>query len=301
MHLINEIDKTAFILEKRLKETNPALHKIYSSGIFAIDRLLMNYKTDFPFFTDHTFQHSAQLINYCNILVGEKNINRLNADEIYIILMGACLHDVGMGISRSDFAQFESNIPEIASWRKEHPDALFGDATRAFHNDLSAEFIAKYSELFEIPSAEYVYCIGQVARGHRKNNLMDASKFNPNYKLPNGNTVHLNYLAALLKLADELDITSERNLLFDYDSYETENKGSALAFKSHSAIKSLTLVGDKIIIHYNTDDEKVIDEINIISGKVQQTFKEYEDVVASTSDFEQIVNEIVFKDMRVTK
>ena len=295
------IESRAFLLEKKLKQLNPKLHSIYSAGIFAIDRLLMNYKTDFPFFTDHTFEHSAQLINYCNILVGEENIDELNADEIYILLMGACLHDVGMGISKTDFDQFAPRIAGYQAWSNEHPDAVLGEATRTFHNDLSAEFVKKYSQLFEIPSEEYVYCIGQVCRGHRKQDLLNRENYNPEFKLSDGTVIRLPYLAALIKLADELDVTADRNLLLDYETYIPEVESSVMCFKSHGALKELTLEDDKIILYYSTDEEDVLEEIQHIDAKVQQTFCEYEAVMETMCDFKQIVNKVKFVDLKVTQ
>lgn len=295
------IEKRAFLLERRLKEINPNLHAVYRAGIFAIDRLLNNYKTDFPFFTDHTFEHSAQLINYCNILIGEENINELNADEIYVLLMGACLHDVGMGITKSDFDELASNIPGIGKWLEDHPDSVLGDATRTFHNDLSAEFVSKYSALFEIPSPEHIYCIAQVCRGHRKQNLLDANKFNPDYKLPDGTKIRLPYLAALVKLADELDVTADRNLLLDYETYIPKSESSVICFKSHGALKQLALQDDEIILYYRTDEEEVLEEIRNIEAKINQTFSEYEAVMAIMNDFTQIVKKIKFINLKVTE
>lgn len=55
--------------------------------------------------TDHTALHSLEVIDFCNQLIGE-NIDEMNADEIYVFLMWAYLHDSGMGITMSDYEKF---------------------------------------------------------------------------------------------------------------------------------------------------------------------------------------------------
>ena len=67
-------DTSDFLCEKRLRATDEDLYRRYRNSVFAIDRLLANYKNIFPFFTDHTFEHSEQVINYCNIVAGQEII-----------------------------------------------------------------------------------------------------------------------------------------------------------------------------------------------------------------------------------
>ncbi len=278
---------TDFLIERRLAELSPELHSLYRNSVFATDRLLTNYKSLFPFFTNHTFEHSAQVINYCNIIAGSENINRLNADEIYILLMGACLHDVGMGISDSDFNQLMPNVKGAFEYFSErNGKKAIGETTRAFHQEFSVEFIKKYHPLFEIPSDDYVYCICQVARGHRRMNLLDETEFNSEYILSNGNSVNLAYITALVKLADELDITSDRNLFFDYTEHNSEwSKKQTMCFKCHEAIKFLETAGSSILLHFQTDDGRVYEEILKTKDKVRKTFDEFAEVVRERSNF----------------
>ena len=48
----------------------------------------------------------------------------------------------------------------------------------------------------------------------------------------NGNKIHLPYLAALIRLADELDIAADRNLQFLYDAEMIDNEYSKMEFKN---------------------------------------------------------------------
>ena len=275
-----------FLCERRLKALSPELHKRYRSSVFAMDMLLANYKALFPFYTNHTFGHSAQVINYCNILIGPENIERLNADELYILLMGACLHDIGMGISASDYDEMRNHTRGVSAYLTAHPGADQKEVTREFHQEFSAEFISKYRDLFEIPSDAHLDCICRIARGHRNYDLLDETEFPPQYRLPDGSVVHLPYLAALTKLADEMDVTADRNLLFDYSNlgiYGTPLQ--IMCYKCHKALTHLAVEGDALILWYRTDEQEVCDEIMRMDAKAQRVFREFADVVRERTDF----------------
>ncbi len=275
-----------YLCEARLAKTSPDLHKLYRNSVFAIDALLSGYKNIFPFFTDHTFEHSAQVINYCNIIAGKEIISRLSPDEIYILLMGAALHDVGMGISESDFMCFCDDIPDFAEYKKQFPDEPTSEYTRIFHQDFSACFIKKYGAVFEIPSKEHIDCIAQVAKGHRNADLLNRSEFPEAYRLKSGNTVNLAYIAALVKFADELDVLADRNLLFDYTAVNSEwSEKQTLCYKCHGAIKSLRVCDGTISLLYDTEEPQVEAEILHTYGKVKSTFDEYVAVLEKRTSF----------------
>ena len=285
-----------FLCEKSLSKKDPALHRLYQNSVFAIDLLLVGYKNFFPFFTNHTFEHSAQVINYCNIIAGEEIVSRLNPDEIYILLMGAALHDIGMGISEEDFLQFCGDVPGFAAYREEHPNEKTAEYIRNFHQEFSAQFIKKYSAVFEIPSKEYVYCIMQVARGHRKAELLDRNRYPEDYPLPNGNKVNLAYLAALVRLADELDVTADRNLLFDYSQTNREwSPMQTMCFKCHGAIKSMRVRDGAVVLLYDTQEASVEEEIMQTRSKVERTFCEYRQVVEKRTAFSNALCQVRFE------
>ncbi|MCQ2478101.1 MAG: HD domain-containing protein [Clostridia bacterium] len=289
------VANTDFLCEKRLKGLDLNLHLLYKNSIFAIDRLLTNYKAVFPFFTNHTFEHSEQVINYCNIIAGSENIEKLNADEIYILLMGASLHDVGMGISESDIYELKYNIKGFAEYEHNHPYTTLSELARKFHQEFGAEFVKKYRDVFEIPTDEHLYCICQVIRGHRKMDFLDKKEFSPRYMLQNGNAVRLPYIASLVKLADEIDVTSDRNLFFDYSVTDSRwSKKQTMCYKCHKAIKKLCIKDSVLTLCFDTQDNDVYTEIMNMQNKVHKTFKEFADVVKSQNDFTLMQNSVCF-------
>ena len=287
-----------FLCEKRLHLTDEDLHRRFRDSVFTMDLLLANYKTIFPFFTDHTFDHSEQVINYCNVIAGEDVVAQLNPDELYILLMGASLHDIGMGISQADFEEFSVNIPELSAYLKANPGLPLGEYTREFHQELSAQFIKKYAGLFDIPSEEYVYCIAQVTRGHRKADLLDEEQYSPHFLMPNGRTVNLAYIAALVKLADELDITADRNLFFDYNNINDEwSEKQKMCYKCHGALKKLGIKSDSLVLYYKTDEQAVENEILCTRSKIERVFNEYCIIVAVRTPFKNRLKNILFEKM----
>lgn len=285
-----------FLCEKRLRQTDTFLHTCFRNSIFAIDLLLTNYKNIFPFYTNHTFEHSEQVIRYCNSIAGEDIIHSLSPDEIYILLMGASLHDVGMGISETDFKEFYTDIPGLQSYMKRHPNEPIAEYTRVFHHLFSAAFIRKYCALFEIPSEEYLYCICQVVKGHRETDVSDLENYPSEFHLSNGKTVNLAYITVLVKLADELDVAADRNLLFDYNSVNQNwSEKQTMCYQCHNAIKGLAVEKDKLILNYDTMDPTVEREILNTKEKVDEVFAVYCKIVDQYTAYQRNIRQIVFQ------
>lgn len=295
-------NSTDFLCERLLKQKNEALHILYRNSVFAVEKLLTHYKLVFPFFTDHTFLHAEQVINYSNLILGKKNAELLSAEELYILLMAACLHDSGMGISEKDFQEIAPEVPGLPDYIAAQPESSTKERIRAYHNEFSVGFIRKYHELFEIPDGGFVHCICQVARGHRKIDLMDPEVMERVYLLQNGAPVRLAYLSAVVRLADEMDVTSNRNLLFDYDHYQYDSAYQALCFKVHRAIKQIYPENGTLCILYDAAVEQhVLDEVNLISEKLEQTVKECQRVMEQYTEFEVLytgVKPVPLQDMQ---
>ena len=92
-------------IERRLAQLSPELHSRYRDCVVISQRMLCRYENYFPDFTDHTVLHTLDILELCNRLIGSQ-IDRLTGEDLYVLLMGALFHDVGMGVSVSDFEQF---------------------------------------------------------------------------------------------------------------------------------------------------------------------------------------------------
>ena len=262
----NEYD---YAMERRLRELSPELHSRFTESVFGLQHILLNYQLIFPTFTDHTALHSLNVIDFCNRIIGAQ-INNLNADEIYSLLMGCYFHDTGMGIRKKDYEEFTAQI-DFGDYFETHSRDRISDVIRDFHNEYSGLFLKKYAALFDIPSEEHLMAIIQISRGHRKTDLTDEKDYPIALPVPGGNTICFPYLSALIRLADEIDVAAGRNLSFMYDTESLTNEKDIIEFGKHEAIKEVLVETDRFVLLVDTDDEFVFNNIKKMSLKMQKT------------------------------
>ncbi len=258
-----------YALERRLKELDPELHQRFSAVVFSAPYILSKYKTLFPTFTDHSIIHSLDVIEFCNKIIGDQ-IKMMNADEIYTLLLGCYLHDTGMGVSKEDYLEFTPQI-DFGDYFINHDKDDIPAIVRSYHHEYSGLFIKKYANFFDFPSKEHQFVVTQIARGHRKINLEDKKEYPITYPLNNGNTICLPYLAALVRLADEIDVTAARNCLVDFKPTSLTKEIDIIEFAKHEAVKNLQITDQEMIVEVETDDTKLIKELEKLVEKMQHT------------------------------
>ena len=266
MDLYNEHD---YAMERRLRDLDPELHRRFTDSLFALQYILSNYKLIFPTFTDHTELHSLNVIDFCNRIIASQ-INKMNADEIYCLLMGSYFHDTGMGISSKDYEAFSKEI-DFGDYFETHSSENIPDIIRDFHNEFSGLFLKKYASMFDIPSGEHLQTIIQISRGHRKTCLTDENVYPVSLSLPNGNTVCVPYLASLVRLADEVDVASGRNMSFLYDMDSITDERSLIEFGKHNAISEVIVTPESFDLMIISDDDHTLNNIKNMSIKMQKT------------------------------
>lgn len=281
-----------YALEKRLRANNPELHKRFTDTVFVLQHILSNFKLIFPYFTDHSELHSLNVIDFCNKIIGEE-ITKMNDDEIYCLLVGCYFHDTGMGISMKDFEAFSQDI-DFGDYFETHDRNDVQRIVRDFHNEYSGLFIKKYADLFEIPSKEHLNAIVQISRGHRKTNLKDIFEYPLDYKVPNGNTICLPYLAAMIRLADEIDVTAARNSHLLYDIPDLIINHNEIEFTKHEAVRDLIVEKDRFVMTYNVkeidtfgaDEQELENSLKVLVSKMQKTLDYCIDATKNITKFE---------------
>ena len=289
------MNKYDFLLERKLKEIDPGLHQRFSDTVFALQQILSNYKLIFPDFTDHTELHTLNIIEFCNNLIGEQ-IDKLNADEMYVLLLGCYFHDTGMGISHADFDEFSKQI-NFGNYFDTHSRDNYPEIVRNFHQEFSGLFLRKYAKFFEFPSEEHLFAIIQISRGHRKTDLNDEKEYPLNLKVPSGNTICLPYLAALVRLADEIDVTASRNSKAIYDLNKIVKEIDLIEFMKHEAVRSLEITDKAFIMGIKSDDPKIIEGLNILAGKMKKTLDYCRSVVNNRTSFTITQEDVIIKNL----
>lgn len=258
-----------YLLEKRLKELNPTLHRQFKDTVFCLQRILSKYRLVFPEYTDHSALHVLTVIDACNHVAGSQ-IYQLNGDEIYALLMGCYFHDVGMGITMNDFRVFSRNI-DFGDYFSTHSRDDVAAIIRDFHHEYSGQFIRKYAEVFDIPSPEHVFAIIQIARGHRRVNLMDSSEYPCDFRVSSGNTICLPFLAALIRLADEIDVTASRNPILLYDIESLGSLNQIMEYRKVEAVKALEISEKSFVLYIDGSDRDVLEVLRPVIAKMQLT------------------------------
>ena len=209
------------------------------------------------------------VIDFCNRLIGSQ-IQSLDPDELYVLLMGCYFHDTGMGITLKDYQEFSKQI-DFRDYFDTHSRDKLPEIIRSFHNEYSGLFIRKYAELFEIPSEEHLFAVIQIARGHRKTDLLDEKEYPASLRMPDGNTVCLPYLAALIRLADEIDVAAARNPRLLYDIESLTDEVEIIENKKVRAVRELAVTEDAFILYVDRSDEEILGHIRAMVVKMQKT------------------------------
>ena len=287
------MNKYDFLLERQLKKLDSNLHQRFADTVFALQRVLSNYKLIFPDFTDHTELHSLNIIDFCNRLIGDQ-IDKLNADEIYVLLLGCYFHDTGMGISHNDFNEFSKQI-NFGNYFETHSRDNYPEIVRNFHHEFSGLFLKKYAKFFEFPSDEHLFAIIQISRGHRKTDLNDRKEYPLALALPNGNTICLPYLAALVRLADEIDVTASRNSKAIYDINKIVKEIDLIEFMKHDAVRDLAIEEKQFVMTVRTDNQKIFDGLTILAGKMKKTLDYCRSAVNDITPYTITQEDVVIK------
>ena len=267
-------------IERRLLRLSPDLHGRYRDCVAISQRMLTRYEQYFPDFTDHTVLHTLDILDLCNRLIGDQ-LAAFTAEDLYVLAMGALFHDVGMGVSKTDFEQFRKilAIPEP----EDHMAQAW--AVRDYHQELSGLYLKKYWNMFDLPNERYAHAVIQVCRGHRKTDLMDQTAYPACFEVEQGRTVYLPYLAALLCIADELDIAAERNVSFLYDVERMPSPRDRREFRKHMAIRRVILEADRVVVDAWSEDPEIREGVEEVCAKLQDKLLMCRRVAAERSPF----------------
>ena len=275
-----------FLLEKRLGELSPALCERYRHCMAVFDMLLEKFHLVFPTFTDHSLLHCMNVLNYSNMLMGE-NVFKLSADEIYIYLVAVALHDSGMSIEEKKFDDYVSKAG-VTEYVKAHPEESAASVSRRFHNEFSAIFIKEKASLFDIPDDRYAEAIAKVARGHRKADLFDREDYPADYPVTGESPVNLAALGAYLRIADEMDMATDRNskLLYELNSADIPDPVSYLEFLKCESIKKVCCADRKLQVFCEPPDKIVLDGVKEYVKGLLEKLVYCKDVITGAGDFD---------------
>lgn len=256
-------------LEKHLLKLEAGLYSKFQETKKEVRLLLGNYSYNFPTYTDHSIEHTDAVFLIASELLSDEEIENLNSDEIYILSMACLLHDVGMCIPEEKIQEI-SNSKDFISYKESHPNLNSEEFIRDIHHQLSNKFITEEWELLKIPTKKYAKAIGLVAEGHRKVDLGNFDKYEPQFFAKSGKEyVCLPYLACILRIADELDVTNSRTPKILTKYYMPNNEVSIREWQKHIATSQRNCLENKVIFEVDCSDQNIYAALQEQFDKIQ--------------------------------
>lgn len=231
-------------LRQVLRERNPNLDAKLSEIEEKAKSVLTYTAAAFPYYTPHDFHHSSTVEENLNWLIPDAVKHELNEWEIFFLLVAAWLHDWGM-VCKSG----------------EDPKEV-----REIHHRRTEDNFEKMHQLLGLDGNQG-RIIGRIARGHRaedlRGELFERQIYSANVH------IDIRFLAAILRLADECDVTNSRVPEIIY--YSLSPKGiSEEHFKSHLSIGGIgKYVEHKIEINAVAYEPKASQTLDKLREKIQ--------------------------------
>ncbi len=218
---------------------------------------LMSYTHGkFPYYTPHDFLHSIGVEENLNWIVPDQVKEKMNPYEIFFLIVAAWLHDWGM-IAEEGESQ---------------------EKVREEHHIRTETYLEKLYEKVHLSEHE-ARIIGKICKGHRKVDLNEPEYEDLNFG--QGIKVRVKFLAALLRIADECDISHNRTPEVVYYSINPHDKAE-VEFRKHL---SITGVGQrdekhKIYISAIAKDPKGARALREVEHKIQYELNAVKSILA---------------------
>ena len=230
------------ILKRRNPELFGRLLKIQE-----VAKSLLSYtQGKFPYYTPHGFSHSLAVEENLNWLLPDDLKDSINSNEIFFLIVAAWMHDWGM-----------VGKPE------EDPEQI-----RESHHLRTERFFEELHDKLFLTEHEG-RIIGRISKGHTKENLFSTDYDDEVF----GSSIRIRrrFLAAVLRIADECDISHNRTpeVIF----YSLSPKGKAEEeFKKHLSISGVGQLDEKhkIYISAIARDPKGAKALRMVRDKVQE-------------------------------
>ena len=90
--------------------------------------------------------------------------------------------------------------------------------------------------------------------------------------------------AAVLRLADEIDVGMDRNPELLFDTSKLTRQVDIDAFGTHESIRTVDVTADAIILGTRPKEPRFVQLIETLAGKIQETMDYCRDVAEKRSD-----------------
>ncbi|MEN2399984.1 ATP-binding protein [Flavobacterium sp. MC2016-06] len=274
-------------LERKLKELNPNLFGKLGETKEIVKLFLNQYIKNFNDYTDHSIHHTEKVFEIVSEILTNEEIENLNDDEIYILSMASYLHDIGMCIPEEKIREI-ADTEELVKERELHPEISREKYLRDHHHTLSKKFILEEWKSLKIPTEKYAEAIALVSEGHRIVDIGNPDIYNPKYTVKSGRDfVCLPYLSAILRIADELDITNVRTPALLTKYYMPDNDKSIIEWNKHIANTLMFITENFVEFEITCSNHSMLAALEDQFNKIANVINYCQKVIRNISNTEQ--------------
>jgi hypothetical protein len=252
-------------LQALLRQTDNELY-CRLPQIERIARTLLIYtQGKFPYYTPHDFHHSATVEENLNWLIPDKIKEDLNAYETFFLICAAWLHDWGMiGNESEDPIEIREN-----------------------HHIRSETYLETMHDKIGL-SLHEGRIVGRICKGHRKVNLHSVEY--DDMIIGASKRIRTRFLSALLRIADEADITHSRTPEVIYYTLNPTGK-SEEEFSKHLHISGIGQLDEpyKIYVSAIARDPKGAQTLRDVASKIQKELDTVKSIISHYGLFLDIV------------
>ncbi len=204
--------------ESRLGASLTALREA-AEGIWAPEapRIIRDY-------TDHSIRHSERLVSFAARLLAANEGRNLSPQEMYLLLAGIYLHDIGMQCDVAKFSQVKKRAEHLGAEFETDFDVETIETTSGYSLD-EQKAVRSNHHYLTAAWIDYAYRTGETVLGPAAKtipedlvaDLMDVCKYYSQLPLTEcplffrfDPTRRKQLVAALLRFADELDVDGNR-------------------------------------------------------------------------------------------
>ncbi len=205
------------------------------------ESILSRIPIAYEYFTPHDINHKARVLKYLNKIIPASFLKCLNEYEIFFLISAVYLHDIGMAPL---FELYGTNLTE---------DDL--DNIRKNHHIKTEEYIIRNPGKLCISDepinldGHATHIIGRICRGHRQEPLEDPDLYDSQFN-HHDSIINIPLLSLLLRIADELDLTSERSPEILMNNIPPSQKESLQHWEELRVVAGLNVAIDEITDDY---------------------------------------------------
>lgn len=194
-------------LREILKSSDSDYYSRFQEIESSVISVMSNTRFFFPTYTNHDFKHLNNVEDIINSMLTEEVKEDLSYEEIFCLLSATWLHDIGMIPVNNEKEEYDNKTPEE---RKQ-----FAKNVRFEHNIRSKCYIENHKEKLNLDDFESDI-IGNICKGHRQ---VDLGKYGD---VHSKTKVRLASLSAILRLADECDVSHNRETTLSQEGVDEE-------------------------------------------------------------------------------